>query len=69
MLDLLAGDAGIDLSGLDVGMPQHLGDALHWYAFAERHRRKGVSGQMEGESLLYATHVCNLLEVGISPPK
>ena len=65
MLDLLAGDAGVDLRGLDIGMPQHLGYALHRYALAERHRRKGMTSQMEGESLLYATYVGDLLEVGI----
>ena len=63
--ECLAGDTGIDLCGLDVGMPQHLGDTLHRYAFAERHCRKGMASQMEGEPLLYATHVGYLLEVGI----
>ena len=31
-----------------------------WYYYC-----KGMTSQMEGESLLYATHVCDLLEVGI----
>lgn len=46
-------------------MFQYFGDALHRHALAERHRGESVPCQVEGEVLLDAANIRNLLEIRI----
>lgn len=65
MLNLLVSDTGIYLCSFNIRVTEHLTHAFHRYALAERHRRKGVSGKVEGKVLLDIAKVGYLLEIRV----
>ena len=66
MAYFLVGYTCVDLSGLNIRMPQHLADRLDGNTFSERHRRgEGMPGEVKGYVLIDTTDVRNLFQVAV----
>lgn len=50
MLDLFVGNFRIDLSGPNVRVTEHTGNALNGHTLAQRQRGKGMAGTMHNLS-------------------
>lgn len=63
---LVAGYTGINLSGLDIRMPQHFTDTLDRYAFGECHGcGKRMAGAVECDVLADSAQITYFLQIRI----